>query len=108
MRAVGQGRKGKSMFGIGIWNLPGSDLVPTLEWQLNKRATEGLSRVEISEVPEDRVALLQGWLDRTNGEIKGMKVILYPSASGLAAEEDDEFGKEFRAELPCDRIRLTN
>ena len=52
MRAVGQGRKGKSMFGIGIWNLPGSDLVPTLEWQLNKRATEGLSRVEISEVPE--------------------------------------------------------
>ena len=86
-----------------FWSMSDDDLIEFLKKDLQITRWD---KAIIEGVPEDKVKILEKWINKNKGKIEGVEVSIKPTLTGLTVEEEETFEMEYRAELDCNRVQL--
>jgi hypothetical protein len=80
------------------------DLIEFLKEDLKKSRWD---KAIIEGVPEEKVSMLEEWIEENKGKIEGIEVSIKPTLTGLTVEEEEElFENEYSLMIAVDRIKL--
>ena len=79
------------------------DLIEFLKEDLKKSRWD---KAIIEGVPEEKVSMLEEWIEENKGKIEGIEVSITPTLTGLTVEEEELFENEYSSMLAVDRTKL--
>ena len=88
---------------ISFWAMSDDDLIEFLKEDLKKSRWD---KAIIEGVPEEKVSMLEEWIEENKGKIEGIEVSITPTLAGLTVEEEELFENEYSSMLAVDRTKL--
>ena len=88
---------------ISFWAMSDDDLIEFLKEDLKKSRWD---KAIIEGVPEEKVSMLEEWIEENKGKIEGIEVSITPTLTGLTVEEEELFENEYSSMLAVDRTKL--
>ena len=86
-----------------FWAMSDDDLIEFLKEDLKKSRWD---KAIIEGVPEEKVSMLEEWIEENKGKIEGIEVSITPTLTGLTVEEEELFENEYSSMLAVDRTKL--
>ena len=86
-----------------FWAMSDDDLIEFLKEDLKKSRWD---KAIIEGVPEEKVAMLEEWIEENKGKIEGIEVSIIPTLTGLTVEEEELIENEYSSMLAVDRTKL--
>jgi len=86
-----------------FWAMSDDDLIEFLKEDLKKFRWD---KAIIEGVPEEKVSMLEEWIEENKGKIEGIEVSITPTLTGLTVEEEELFENEYSSMLAVDRTKL--
>ena len=86
-----------------FWAQSNDDLLEFLKEDLKKSRWD---KAIIEGVPEEKVSMLEEWIEENKGKIEGIEVSIIPTLTGLTVEEEELFENEYSSMLAVDRTKL--
>ena len=86
-----------------FWSMSDDDLIEFLKKDLQITRWD---KAIIEGVPEDKVKILEKWINKNKGKIEGVDLSIKPTLTGLTVEEEELFENEYRSMLAVDRAKI--
>ncbi len=86
-----------------FWNMSDDDLIEFLKKDLQITRWD---KAILEGVPEDKVLILEKWIEKNKGKIEGVELCIKPTLTGLTVEEEELFENEYSSMLAVDRTEL--
>ena len=86
-----------------FWSMSDDDLIEFLKKDLQITRWD---KAIIEGVPEDKVKMLEKWINKNKGKIEGVDLSIKPTLTGLTVEEEELFENEYRSMLAVDRAKI--
>ena len=75
-----------------FWAMSDDDLIEFLKEDLKKSRWD---KAIIEGVPEEKVSMLEEWIEENKGKIEGVEVSIKPTLSGLTVEDEETFEMKY-------------
>ena len=86
-----------------FWSMSDDDLIEFLKKDLQITRWD---KAIIEGVPEDKVKILEKWINKNKGKVEGVDLSIKPTLTGLTVEEEELFENEYRSMLAVDRAKI--